>query len=274
MAAANGQSRVYVDRRYDDYASMKQHFRHRHIEEFVIQGTQLTTTAAAELLCTTGDTINYIAAEGQVYVRCEADDANQHSKYVYIEYQDDTGAVQDILTADLDATNSTTEIIVTGASDFFRLRRMTSEVESATGGGKAVILTDANMGGADDVFGFIDDNESEAWIGRYFVRDVATVEHSFIGRIKCQIPYLLEADATPGGYFLTVDFTPKPTNLGEVAAAANRSIVIPFSEDLDWQPLIELQPATDVTLKIHKLVDADHVNMYVEATYLEVFTRI
>jgi hypothetical protein len=148
---------------------------------------------------------------------------------------------------------------------------MTSEVESATGGGKAVLLTDADMGGADDVFAFIDDNESEAFVGRYFVPSATQVEHSYIGRIFLQAPYLLEGDATEGGYFLTVDYTPKPTNLGEVAAAANRTHVIHFSQYLDWQPCIELQPATEVTLKIHKLVDADHPEVYIDATYLEVW---
>lgn len=272
MAAANGQSRVYKNRHFEDYRSLKQFWQHRHFDEFVIQATQLTTNAAAELLGVTGDTINYIAAEGQAYIRCEADDTNQDNKYVYLVYQDDTGNVKAAVTADIsDAPDSTTEVAI-GSTDFFRVREFYSEVESATGGGKSVLLTDADMGGADDIFAFIDDDESEAFIGRYFVRDVATIIHSYIGRIICKIPYLLEADATPGGYFLTVEYTPKPTNLGEVAAAANRTLIIPFSEDLDWQPLIELQPATDVVLKIHKLVDADHVDMYVEATYLEVYS--
>jgi hypothetical protein len=272
MAASNGYSKVYKNRRFEDYRSMKQYYSDRTINEFVVQGVQTTTNTAAEVTFTTGDTINYIAAEGQAYIRTEADDGNQDSKYVYLEYQDDTGLILDPVTADLAAPDNTVETAI-GSTDFYRVRQMSCEVESATGGGKAVLLTDANMGGADDVFGFIDDNESEMAVTRYFVPSATQVEHAYIGRIKCEAPYLLEGDATEGGYFLTVAYTPKPLNLGEVAATANRSIILHFSQYLDWQPLIELQPATEVTLSIHKLVDADHPEIYIDATYLEVWVR-
>jgi len=139
---------------------------------------------------------------------------------------------------------------------------------------KAVMLTDADMGGADDVFGFIDDDHSRAVPTRYFVPIATQVEHSYLGRIQCRIPYLLEADATPGRYFVTVLYTPKVLNGGEAQVAAEHLEVLSFNETLDWQPCIELQPATDVTIKIHKLVDADHVAMHVEATFLEVHARV
>jgi hypothetical protein len=269
MAAGKGFSRVLKDRRWEDYKSLKQAWQHRPTTEFLISGYQTTTAAAAELNFQTGDTINYIGTAAQAYIRCEADDANQDNKYVYIRYCDDSGTISAWSTADIsDAPDSTTEVAI-GGTDFYRLREMYSQVESASGGGKCVLLTDSNMGGADDIFGFIDDGESVAAINRYFVPSAATCT-SYLGRIVCRVPYLLEGDATPGGYFLTITFTPVALNGGEVGAAADITQVLSFNEVLDWQPCIELQPATDVIIKIHKLVDADHVGMHIEASFLEV----
>jgi len=245
---ALGESRVLVNRRWEDYKSMKQHYQHFHCVEFIISGRQVTTNAAAELQFAVGDTINYIAAEAQAYIE-----------------------IQDPVTADLHNTDGTTEVEI-GSDDFFRLRQMYSEIVSDTGGGKAIILTDENMGGADDIFGFIDDNDSKAAISRYYVPKATQVSNCYLGKVEIISPNLLEGDATPGGLFLTVTYTPKVLNLGEAQVAAERIEVVSWMEDkLIWEPCIELEPATDVIFKIHKLVDADHVVIHFEATFLEVY---
>lgn len=273
MAGSLGLSRVLRNRRFEDYKSMKQAYQHRTINEFIISGRQVTTNAAAEIDFTVGDTINYIAAEAQACIRTEAADANQKSKYVYMRYCSEDGTISSWVTADLDGTNTTTEVAIGGA-DFFRLREMYCEVVSDTGGGKAVLLTDAEMGGADDIFGFIDDDHSQAAVSRYYVPAAAQVEHTYLGRITCISPNLLEGDATPGGMFLTVLFTPKVLNGGEAQVAAEHTEVVSWMEDkLVWEPCIELEPATDVTIKIHKLVDADHVVIHIEAIFLEVLVH-
>lgn len=274
MAGSKGLSRVMSDRHWEDYKSLKQFYQHRHCVEFEISGYQVTTVAAAEIDFTVGDTINYVAAEAQAYIRTEADDVgNQGEKYVYLEYMKEDGTIMAVVTADLNDTNTTTGVVI-GAANCFRVRQFYCEVVSDTGGGKAVLLTDVAMGGADDIFAFIDDDHSRAAISRYYVPIETQVEHAYLGRVKLQIPYLLEADATPGGYFLTALYTPKVLNLGEAQVAAEHTTVIGFSELLDWQPCIELEPATDVTIKIHKLVDADHVNMHIEVDFLEVYVKV
>jgi len=271
MVGSLGFSRVLEGRRFDDYASMKQFYRMKKITEFIISGRQVTTNAAAELDFTVGDTINYIAAEGQAYIRTEAnDDPGQVGKYVYMRYCTQNGTISEWVTADHAA--DTTDETAIGAADFFRLREMYSEVVSDTGGGKAIVLTDANMGGADDVFGFIDDDHSQAAVTRYFVPIATQVAHSYLGRVHIQCPELLEGDATAGGLFLTVTFTPKVLDGGEAQVAAEHTEVLSWQQDkFEWQPLIELEPATDVVFKIHKLVDADHVVIHFEATFLEVY---
>ena len=269
MAGSLGLSRVLKDRRWEDYKSLKQAKSHHQIVEFIISGRQLTTNAAAELDFTVGDTINYIAAEAQAYIRTEADDGNQDSKYVYIRYCSEDGTISDWCTADLAAPDNTVEVAI-GSTDFFRLREMYCEVVSATGGGKAVLLTDSNMGGADDIFGFIDDDHSQAAISRYFVPIATQVPHTYLGRITVQSPNLLEGDATAGGMLLTINYTPKVLNGGEAQVAAEHIDVVSWMEDkLVYEPLYELEPATDVTIKIHKLVNADHVVVHIEAIFLE-----
>jgi len=269
MGATQGHSRILRDRHFDDYASMKQHFRNSNIKEFIISGYDTTAGGVAEIDFSADIATHYIAAEGQVYIRCEADDANQHSKYVYIEYCDDAGLIYTNATADLNAADSTTEVIVTGADEFYRLRSMISEVESASGGGKAIILTDANMGGVDDHFGVIDDGNSQANIMRYFVPS-ATLCNTYLGRIKAYGTIINEGDTVATGFIVNVTYTPKAiADFTEDQAAADITMSLEFNEFLNWEPCIELQPATDVIIKIGDNGTVGEI--FIEASYLEVY---
>lgn len=267
--AATGQSRVISDRRWEDYRSLKQHYQHRHTKEFVISGNG-DSSVAGEIQFN-DLTIHYIAAEGQVYIRTELDDlANQDSKYVYIEYQDDTGAIKTILTADLDNANTTTEVIVTGASDFYRLRQMYSEVEATAT--KAIVLTDAVMGGADDHFGVIEDGNSQFAAQRYFVPDAASVPHSYLGRIIAQGPQIAAAAAAVDAIILTVTYTPKIVDIGEAQIKADITAVLTFNKELDWQPCIELEPATEVSFSWTDTTTGQAI--WFEADFLEVYAKV
>jgi len=272
ITGGEGLSRIIKNRRYEDYRSMKQYFSDRTIQEVIISGTTTTDGAAVEVNFTNnGDTINYIAAEGQVYIRTEADDANQDGKYVYIEYQDDTGAVMPILTADLAAPDNTVEVIVTGASDFFRLRQMISEVEAASGGGKGIILTDANMGGADDVFGFIDDNNSQFNLERFFTQPSAICD-SYLAYVHAHAGET-GTDANNDSYILDVTFTPRPLTttegFAEPQVAADNTIPHDFMGELDWQPGIKLEGGTEVIFLVGDNDDPGHI--FIEAVLLEVY---
>lgn len=268
MVVATGFSRIENDRRFEDYRSAKQHYQHRHTKEFIISGTGTTANAEFEF---TSDTMDYPAAEDQVYIRTEADDANQRSKYVYIEYCDDDGLILGPLTADLDAANTTTEVIVTGASDFYRLRRMWSEVESATGGGKAIQLTDDDLDAATH-YAFIEDNESAWCAQRYFVPSATQVEHSYLAKLEVLYPFMTAAATAIDAIILTLTYTPKVIDSTEDQVAADKTLVLPFNLALNWQPMIELEPATEVIFSWNHTTTAQTIHF--EATFLEVYARV
>lgn len=266
VTPGQGHSRVIEKRRWDDYASLKQYFKNSLTEEVIISGATTSDGGAAEIGFASDDIIDYIAAEGQVYIRCEADDANQHSKYVYIQYQDDTGAIKTILTADLNAADSTTEVIVTGASDFYRLRQMYSEVESASGGGKAVVLCDADWDSVADTYGFISDGNSAFALQRFFTQPDST-HRSFLGRIEAWAP-IQDGDSAAAGFLIEINYTPKPVNLGEAQVAADITMHFDFSEHFVWEPCIELDGGTEVKFYVGDYDTAAII--HIEATMLEV----
>lgn len=267
-ATGTGISKVLTKRRFEDYASMKQWFQHWKCTEFIISGYG-DVKANAQFLFTDGDTINYIAAEGQAYIRTEAnDDPNQVGKYVYIEYCTEAGLIKRgnaVLAAD------TTTVASIGDADFFRLRQMISEVVSDTGGGKAVLLTDAVWGGADDTFGFIDDDQSVAVMDKYYVPKASQVVHTYLGRVKANTSYMAAAATAIDDIILTVAFTPKAVNIGASSVAVATTILISFNTILDWQPLIELEPATEVTFSWAK--ETTDQPVWFEATFLEVWVK-
>ena len=248
LVAGQGISRVHNNRRFETYQSLKQAFsNNRRVDEVHICGS-VTTDGAAKEISFCDNVLNYIGAEGQVYIRTEADDGNQDGKYVYIEYQDDTGAVRPILTADLAAPDNTVEVIVTGASDFYRLRRMISEVESDTSGGKSVVLGDADMDFAADMYGEIRDNNSEFALERFFTQPNSVCD-SYLAYIYMKAAST-GAAATDDTYFTDITFTPRPTNLGEVAATADITLHLDFEQVLDVHPLVLLEGGTEVIFKV------------------------
>jgi hypothetical protein len=271
VTSGTGFSRVLEKRHFEDYKSLKQSLGSARFNEVIIEGTCTTAGAASEISFVTGDVIDYIAAEGQVYIRCEADDANQHSKYVYIQYQDDTGAIKTVLTADLNAANSTTEVIVTGASDFYRLRQMISEVESDSGGGKMVVLCDADWDSAADSYGLISDGQSAFCLERFFTQPTTTCT-SYLAYVKAITSYVQEGDAVASGFLVDVTFTPKPVStptFAEAQVAADVTQRFQFTDELVWQPCIELDGGTEVIFKVGDLGTAGKV--HIEAVMVEVY---
>jgi len=270
MAAPGlGFSRIVENRRFEDYRSMKQHYQHRYCKEFIISGAGTTAGAEFEF---TSDTLDRPAAEDQVYIRTEAnDDPAQIGKYVYIEYCDDDGVIRGPLGA-VYAADSTTEVIITGADDFFRLRRMWAEVESDSGGGKAHQLTDDDLDAATH-YAFIEDGES-AWAAQsYFVPSATQVEHAFLGRVLVEASPIVEAAAAQQGIILTLTYTPKVIDYGLYPQiAADKTIILEFGEYLNWQPVIELEPATDVIFSWNHNTTAHAINF--EAIFLEVYVRV
>jgi len=263
VEATTGLSRVLVNRRWDDYASLKQAHTNRYIEEVVISG--FGTTAAGEFEFAS-ETTDYAGAEAQAYIRCEADDGNQDNKYVYLQYQDDTGQVLPGATADLPTPDNTVETAI-GGTDCYRVRQMYSEVESGTGGGLMITLTDDAMAGGDN-WAYIEDGNSRFSLQRFFTQPSATAA-SYLGRIKVKFPHMTAAATAVDAVILTIGFTPAVLNGGEASAAANITMVLPFNHDTVFEPLIKLAPATEVTFSWSHTTTGQAI--WFEAIMLEVY---
>ena len=262
-----GRSKVHENRRFEDYKSLKQHFQHnRRVDEVFISGRTTTDGNLTEINFCIGDTINYIAAEGQAYIRTEQDDVGiQGEKFVYLQYQDDTGAILPWVTADMNDTNTTTEVVI-GSTDFFRARQMYCEIISSAN--DAVLLTDANMGGVDDIFAFINDGGSVFNLERFFTQPSATVD-SYLAKIHVHsIP--VGIGAATDTFIVEITYTPRaPSAGGETGAAAAISEVFKFEREFDWQPCILLQGGTEVIFKVNDIATANVI--HIEAVMVEIY---
>ena len=268
-----GESKVFTDRRWEDYTSLKQHYQHRHTTEFMITGDQATTIGAIGPIFQEV-AIDYIGAEAQAYIRTEANDtAAQSGKYVYLEYQNEAGEIQDPVTADLAAANTTT-VVAIGAADCFHVRQMYSEVISSAAGGKAIVLTDAVFAGAGtDLWGFIQDSHTSFAVERYYVPAASQVEHSYLGRFEIWgTPDTTEATTVKTGTEIVITYTPKAVNLGEAQTAFATTTTLDFSDYIKWEPCIELEPATTVTFTMKWLFQAEQIHL--ELTFLEVYVKV
>lgn len=260
-----GHSRVLHRRRWEDYRSLKQYHQNSRITEVIIEGSTTTAGALTEISFVTGDIMIY-TTESQVYVRTEGNDtARQSGKYVYLEYQDDTGQIMDIVTADLAAADTTTEVIFTGADDFYRARQFYSEVASGAAG-VMILLTDDAMAAGEE-WAFISDNQTHFALQRFFTQPEATCK-SYLGKIKISGP-VQDGDGAVAGYLLGVQYTPKALNLGEAQGAATITQTRQFDGIFEWEPCIELAGGTEV---IFTVGDMDSpADLHIEAIMLEVY---
>ena len=91
--ATRGVQTILDNKRFEDYQSLKQHFQHSHITECNYNGWQITAGAAAEVL--SGErAITHLGTAAQVYIRSLADLEALDGDSIYVEYQDNTGAIQ------------------------------------------------------------------------------------------------------------------------------------------------------------------------------------
>ena len=265
MVLSAGFSRIVSNRRFEDYRSMKQHFQHRFTKEYIISGSG--TTAGAEFEFAT-EAMDYIGTEAQATIRTELDDATQHSKYVYMTYTNDDGVILGPVTADLDGANSTTEVNI-GAADFWRIRELYTEVASLAT--KAIVITDADMDAAAR-WGMVEDNETQWHAQRYFVPSATQVEHSYLGRVIATGPQIAAAAAAVDSIILTITLTPKVITGAEDQLAADKDIILTWNKNLDWQPCIELEPATDVIFSWNHTTTGQVI--WFEADFLEVYVKV
>jgi len=149
-----------------------------------------------------------------------------------------------------------------GYDDFYRVREAYCEVE--------VNDTDLiRLGDIDstNVYASIGEGHRYSANMNFFTQPSATCA-SYLGRIKASFPYDFTATKN-GGASLIVYYTPKEAHSN--GGAVETEIAIPFANEVVWEPCIELAPATDVVIKIKKINDALHDEVFVEASYLEVY---
>jgi len=145
-------------------------------------------------------------------------------------------------------------------SDFWRVRQMyCGQVVLDT---KAIIIENA---GATAVYGTISKTQHYNSSPNYFSTDAAYAR-CFLGKIIAKASWE-STDAKAQGNEIQVTFTPKAQNTN--AAALPVIIDLIYQDQLDWQPCIELEPATDVTVKILTLDNTNVDDMYIQIHYLE-----
>jgi len=323
LIETKGHSRIVRDRKYEDYRSLKQFFRHRDIEEVLFDGYFTSAGGVAEVQADSTTAAAALGAEAMVYVRSEADLAALDGDSVYITYLDDDGVVHETetlldndistdtevplgcealldtvasvagetitLTALGGTLNQYAGMYVVGVSgdqkgvgnliisntaatptvitltdtpnanygadvisiqtnyydDTFRIRAMSCATEAPTDNNIWCCDHDAT-----NKYAIISDANTQAAPCRYFVPAATTGQDTkyFLGKVKARATIINEGDTTATGFILGVRYTPKALNANVPAADIYQSLE--FNELLDWQPCIELEPATDVIFYI------------------------
>ena len=146
--------------------------------------------------------------------------------------------------------------------DFFRAREMYCEVEPLDT--KQIVLGTFDIG---TVYNAIGCDARYMANSSFFTQPAATCR-SFLGKIKAS--HSIDSTVTEvGGASVFVTFT--PIEAYSDGGSADITIELTFSDFLLWEPCIELEPATDVIVKISNVEGAKLSEIFVEVTYLEVY---
>jgi hypothetical protein len=150
---------------------------------------------------------------------------------------------------------------------------MISEVESASGGGKSILLTDAAWGGADDTFGEIHDGNSVFALERFFTQP-SSVCDSYLAFFQVY-GNKTGTSAADDTYFIDITLTPKALStdegFAEPQAAADITLHFDFEYGLQCSPVILLEPATEVKFEIGDNAAAG--NVFLMAVLVEDYSQ-
>jgi len=144
--------------------------------------------------------------------------------------------------------------------DFYRLRQMYCDVE--VNDDKTIQLGTFDLG---TKYGAISREMNYNSSANYFSTDAAYAR-CFLGKIKVTCSNHTTVTKALGNE-IQVTLTPKAQNAN--AGASDMIINLVFDTELDWQPCIELEPATDCTIKILSLDNTQVDDMYIQVHYLE-----
>lgn len=175
------------------------------------------------------------------------------------------GTAPEITLTDTPDANTATDLISIQqdpCDDFYRVREMYCQVEALDG--KTIRLGNIDSSA---IYAGIGEGHRYMASPNFFTQPAATCA-SYLGRIRASFPAENTVTVNVGGA-LQIFYTPKEAHAD--GGAVETEIEIPFQGEFTWEPCIELEPATDVIIKIKKINDALHDEMFVEASYLEVY---
>lgn len=131
-------------------------------------------------------------------------------------------------------------------NDVYRIRRMYSQTESIAI--TAQVISDKDK---TNIYAVIADENTYGNAGsRYTALD--TDYRCFLGRLQLEAVSRAVTDGEALGHQASVTFTPL-SKTGQ--AAADITLLIDFQDKLDWQPCMELEPATDVIVQIKAILN-------------------
>lgn len=174
---------------------------------------------------------------------------------------DPTIITLDAACANVNIAGDLVQIQTYPCTDFFRLRRMWAQKESPEDNAQELCDDDGDVW-----YGEISDWNSRSALSAYFAPS-ATLCRSFLGKVHLHGPIVNEGDTVLTGFIFEVTFTPKAIDVNETPSDV--TLTFWFSGDFNWEPCIELQPATDVIFKIGDNIAVPH-NILVETAILEV----
>lgn len=257
MAGKNGFYWV-GDRPFEDLSSLKKYCRQGGLVQEVRSYNVVATGAAGATIDieeATGTDIDLASAELQVYIRAHTNDNDYDGETISLSWLDDDGVIHDAVTTAINTTDSTTEVAVSGADDFYRVRDLYTSRTPKTG--HFHILTDdacSNVDGSGgDVYGMIEENNYSMITSRYFVpsryldsttRGTRPI-NSYLGK------FIAKYDGPANGgedlQYATLKVTCTPEQEGYETVL---DYVVHAGTYLVWESPFQLKAATDVTFQV------------------------
>lgn len=225
------------------------------------------------------DTVNGAPAGNAVTMTGMAGTLNEYTGWVMVGCTgDNIGTVFPILTntnatptvitlsgvpatpADLAA--DTVSVQPASTDDFYRVREMWCEIEVLDS--KTIRLGDTD---STAVYAGIGEGHRYMANSGIFTQPTATCD-TYLGRIKASAA--IDTTVTEAkGCQVKVFYTPAEAHAD--GGAVETELEIPFHSHLDWQPCIKLAPATDVVIQVKYIAGAIVDEIFLEASYLEVY---
>jgi len=240
-------------------------------------GTKYDTVAAVA-----GDTITMTALNsstandlaGEYVIGCVGEQSG-----AYLTILSNTAASPTVITCtttpNANWAADTVSVQATLNNDIYRIRQAYVETESPTDNKQYVCNADASA-----IYASIQDGGTRANHARYFAptryysvggtANTTNTIDSYLGKIHATFPNV-QADAEIEGALIQITLTPKQINSNEVSGTPG-DVTFQFyvQGEFNWEPCIQLQRNSDVIIKILKSLNADHANMFVEYSILEV----